>query len=177
MGNSVEKSLLIVGAGAYAKIAAEIASDMGCFAKIGFVDDKVTESPCGIPVAGTTRDIDRLAGEYSHIVVAIGDPQVRLTIIDKLLKTTSYCVPSLISPKAYVSASAKLMEGCFVEPMAVVHTDCTLGRGCIVSAGAVMNHTSTCGNGVHLDCNATVPGYARVPDGTKVPSGTVYKNA
>ena len=33
--------LLIVGAGSYAVVAAEIAEEMGCFDKIAFVDDQI----------------------------------------------------------------------------------------------------------------------------------------
>jgi len=167
--------LLIVGAGAYALVAAEIAADMGCFRKIGFVDDKAKALPNGTAVVGTTRDVERLAEEYTDVVVAIGNPRVRLSLLERLAALPACRIATLISPRAYVSPSAKLMEGCIVEPMAVVHTDCVIGKGCIISAGAVVNHTCTCGDGVHIDCNATVTGYANVPMGTKVCSGEVIK--
>ena len=172
----MERSLLIVGAGVYAQVAAEIAADMGCFAKIGFVDDKVKTMPNGTAVAGTTQDIARLAGEYTDVVVAIGNPQVRLSFLERLAAVPSIQIAKLISPRAYISPSASLMEGCIVEPMAVVHTDCVIGKACIISAGAVINHTSTCGDAVHVDCNATVAGYTNVPTGLKIAGGTVYRN-
>lgn len=171
----MDKKLLIVGAGSYALVAYEIALDMGCFEKIGFVDDKVTTLQNGIAVAGTTFDIGRLAEEYSDIVVAIGNPEIRLSLIDYLKKETPYHIVSLISPKAYISPSAKIMSGCIIEPMAVVHTACVIEEAAIISAGAVVNHASVCGRGVHVDCNATVEGYACVPTGVKICSGEVYK--
>lgn len=169
-------NLLIVGAGSYAVVAAEIAADMGCFEKIAFVDDEIRTLQNGTSVVGTTGDIDRLAGEYSYIIVAIGNPEVRLSLLDKIQKETPYQIPSLISPRAYVSSSAKIMKGCIIEPMAVVHTACVLEEGCIVSAGAVVNHDSTCCRGVHVDCNGAVAGYSCVPAGTKICSGEVYKD-
>ena len=36
-------------------------------------------------------------------------------------------------------------------------------------------HASICGDCVQVDCNATVAGYARVYEGTKVSSCTVYE--
>ena len=176
MGFVVTRNLLIVGAGAYAQVAAEIATDMCCFATIGFVDDKVKTLENGAAVVGTTRDIERLAGEYSDIVVAIGNPQVRHALLNRFQAMPSYRIASLISPKAYISPSAKIMDGCIIEPMAVVQADCVIGMGCIISAGAVVNHTATCGDVAHVDCNATVSGYAYVPAGTKICSGEVYKN-
>lgn len=169
-------NLLIVGAGSYALVAAEIAEDMGCFGKIAFVDDQCKVLKNGIPVIGTTEDIARLAGEYSHIIVAIGNPEVRLSLLRKFQEETNYQIPALISPHAYVSRSAKVMGGCVIEPMAVVHTGSVLEEGCIISAGAVVNHESVCGRGAHIDCNAAIASYARVPAFSKICYGEVYSN-
>ena len=170
-------NLLIVGAGSYALVAAEVAEDMGCFREIAFVDDRTKNLQNGACVVGTTQDVDRLAGAYSHIVVGIGNSDVRLSILEQLQNKANYQIASLISPRAYVSPAAKVSEGCIIEPMAVVHREAVLEKGCIISAGAVVNHESACGQGVHVDCNATVAAYAKVPAKTKVCSGEVYRNA
>ncbi len=170
----MNKNLLIVGAGIYAVLASEIAADMGCFDAIDFVDDEKKETSSGRQVIGTTQDIENLMATYGNIVVAIGNPEVRLSMIEKIKKETTYRVVSLISPRAYVSPSAQVMSGCIIEPMAVVHTGCVISEGCIISAGAVINHASQCQSGVHVDCNATVKGYCTVPAKTKVCAGDVY---
>lgn len=171
----MNKNLLIVGAGTYAVVAYEIALDMGCFAKIDFVDDVRKATPNGIETIGNTDDIERFAPEYSYIVVAIGNPEARLSFLKRIIKMTPYNVVSLVSPRAYISPSAQIMSGCIIEPMATVQAGCKLQLGCIICAGAVVNHTSECGEGVHVDCNATVEGYSTVPAGTKICSGDVYK--
>lgn len=167
--------LLIVGAGTYAAVAAEIAASMGCFEKISFVDDERKATASGVAVVGTTQDIGKLADEYDSIVVALGDPHVRLALLEKIKSDTPYRIASLISPLAYVSPSAHITEGCVIEPMAVIHTGCLLKRGCIISAGAVVNHESICSEGVHVDCNATVAGYTTVPARAKIPCGETFK--
>lgn len=171
----MDNNLLIIGASTYGIVAAEIASDMGCFEKIDFVDDERKTTPNGIDVVGTTQDIDELATQYSNIIVAIGNPEVRLSLLNRIKEETPYRIVSLVSPKAYVSPSAQIMIGCIIEPMAVVHTGCVICPGCIISAGAVVNHETTCCDGVHVDCNATVEGYCLVPARTKICSGEVYK--
>ena len=150
------------------------AADMGCFEKINFVDDERKTTPNGIEVVGTTRDIDELAVEYSNISVAIGNPGVRLSLLSRIKEETPYRIVSLVSPKAFVSPSAQIMNGCIIEPMAVVHTGCVIAVGCIISAGAVVNHASMCCDGVHVDCNATVAETTLVPAGIKVKCGEVY---
>ncbi len=167
--------MLIVGASTYAVVASEIAADMDCFEKIDFVDDKRKTTPHGIKVIGTTHELDELATRYSNVIVAIGNPEVRLSLLRRIKEKTPYRIVSLVSPKAYVSKSAQVMSGCIVEPMAVVHSGCVIGTGCILSAGSVVNHAATCCDGVHVDCNATVEGYSLVPAGTKIGSGEVYK--
>lgn len=171
----MNKNLLIVGAGTYGVVASEIASDMGCFEKIAFVDDEKKTTPNDIEVIGTIADIDELAIEYSNIIVAIGNPEIRLSLLGKIPEETPYRIVSLVSPKAYIAPSAQVMEGCIIDPMDVVQTGCLIAMGCIISAGAVINHASMCCDGVHVDCNATVEGYCLVPAGTKIRSGEVYK--
>lgn len=170
----MNKNLLIVGAGIYAVVASEIAVDMGCFDKIAFVDDEKKETPTGVKVIGTTRDLEVLATQYDSIVVAIGNPKVRLDMLDRIKAETSYQIVSLISTRAYISPSAQIRQGCIVEPMAVVQAGCVIGEGCIISAGAIVNHAGICCDGVHVDCNATVEGYCIVPTGLKICSGEVF---
>ena len=67
-----------------------------------------------------------------------------------------YEVPSLIHEKAYVSPSAKIGIGCFIEPMAVVHTAVEVETGCILSAGVILNHNSTVHEGCHKGSVTTV---------------------
>ena len=169
-------NLLIVGAGSYALVAAEVAANMGCFEKIAFVDDAAKALKNGAPVVGTTRDLERLEREYSYVIVAIGNPKVRLSFLEKIQKETTYQIPSLVSPRAYIAPSAKVMRGCIIEPMAVIHSGSVLEEGCIISAGAVVNHESTCCRGVHVDCNGTVEAYTIVPAKTKIPCGEVYSD-
>ena len=171
----MSNNLLIVGAGMYAEVVSEIAADMGCFDKISFVDDNAKETPNGTAVIGTTEAIPFLQSEYSNIIVAIGNPTVRLLLLKKIKDETTYNIVSIVSSRAYVSPSARIGQGCIIEPMAVVHTNCVIGEGCIVSAGAVINHASRCGDGVHVDCHATVDGYCDVPSGLKIRSGTVFR--
>ncbi len=171
----MNNNLLIIGAGIYGLVAKEIAASMKCFGKIAFADDNKKETADGTPVIGTTADIDDLVCEYNNVIVAVGNSEVRLTLIRKLEEETPCRIVTLVSPQAYVAPSAQIMKGSIVEPMAVIHTGVVIAVGCIISAGAVINHASMCCDGVHVDCNATVAGCTLVPAGTKVCSGEVFQ--
>ena len=170
----MKENLLIVGAGVYGRLAKEIAESMRVFDKIAFVDDVAYPSIDRNDIVGTTADIVRLLSQYPCVVVAIGNGRVRQALLERLTQEGKGQIVNLISPFSYVSPSAKLGKGCIVEPMAVVHTECEISDGCFVSAGAVINHCAVLEPYVHVDCNATVSGYARVPTLTKVCSGKVF---
>ncbi len=165
--------LLIIGAGMCGLVAKEIAESMQCFERIAFVDDNRKENQEGIEIVGTIKDVEKLITVYDNVIVAIGNAQVRMALLQKL-QTLSCKIISLISPKAYVASSAEVGAGCIIEPMAVVHTKAKVLPGCIISAGAVVNHAGVCEEGVHVDCNATVTGGAVVPAGAKISSGQVF---
>ena len=166
--------MLIVGAGTYAHLVYEIACETGRFQKICFVDDQKTEAPTGERVVGRIHDLPSLSEIYTDVIVAVGNPDIRLQLLDQIKSIGNLHIETLISPRAYVAPSAVIAEGSIVEPFAVIHTRCVVKRGCLISAGAVVNHESICEEAVHIDCNATVPGYTTVAAKTKVPCGTVY---
>lgn len=170
----MNNNLLIVGAGIYGLVVMEIAESLGSFGKIDFIDDRATQTPSGTAVIGTTADISKLSKKYQNCIVAIGNPNVRLSLTKKIEDETNCKIISLISPCAYVAPSAKIAKGCVIEPMAVVHSLCKLGTGCLVSAGAVVNHASVLCDGCHADCNSTVLGNKIVPAKTKICSGEVF---
>lgn len=170
----MKSNLLIVGAGLYGLVAKEIAESMGRFGKIGFIDDNAKIAPDGKKILGNLSDINLFRNEYDSVIVAIGNPDARLSMLKKLKNDKCFSIVTLISPLAYISSTADIAEGCIIEPMAVVHTKCVISMGCIISAGAVVNHVSVCEEGVHVDCNATVAGYTTVLAKTKVMSGTVF---
>lgn len=116
-----------------------------------------------------------LAEKYTDGIVAIGNPDVGLRLLDQMKKETSLQIQSLISPRAYVAPSETIAEGTVVEPLAVIHTKCCIGRGCLVSAGAVVSHESICHEGVYMDCTATISGYSEVLPKRKVSCGMVFE--
>lgn len=170
----MNKNLLIVGAGIYSMVARDIAREMNCFEKIDFVDDDKEQTPDGNKVLGKISDLEKLSVEYSNIIIAIGNPKVRLSLIKRIEEEIPYRIVVLVSPRAYIAPSVQIGKGSIIEPMAVIHAGSALQEGCFISAGAVVNHGSMCASGVHVDCNAVVAGGTLVPACTKVESCTVF---
>lgn len=172
----MNNNLLIIGAGCCGLAAKETAEAMGSFEKISFLDDKIKEMPDGSVVLGVVDDFENFVIDYSNIFVAIANPEIKLNLLQKIKETTSYKIATLISPRAYISPTAQIMQGSLVEAMATVNTGSVIAVGCIIGAGSIVNHCSMCCDGVHLECNAIVADNTLVPAGTDISSGVVYKH-
>ncbi|WP_407450197.1 hypothetical protein [Fibrobacter sp.] len=163
------KNLLILGAGQYGQMAAEIAQEMGIFAKIAFLDDSflACHPEQATRVEGSMADLPKFAADYRYGFVAIGNPALRRRLTEQLLQN-NMTPATLVHPTAYVSPSAKLEPGCCIEPLAVVQTDAVLGTATFVASGAVVRHNAVVGEYCHVDCNAVVNSTANVPAGTHI---------
>lgn len=171
----MNRNLLIIGAGCCGLAAKETAEAMGCFEKISFLDDNIKKMPDGSKVLGVVNDFEKFVMDYSNIFVAIANPKIKLNLLQKIKETTPYKIATLVSPRAYISPTAQIMQGSLVEAMATVNTGSVIAEGCIIGAGSVVNHCSMCCDGVHLECNAVVADNTLVPVGTDIDSGVVYK--
>ena len=161
----MKETLLIVGAGEYGQLVKELAETLG-YKKIDFLDDN---SELAI---GKVEEYQQFAPDYENFIVAIGNPNVRRQIIEKLQHSFALC--TLIHPTAVVSKTAIIGEGCVIEANAVVNTAAYIGKACLVNAGSVVNHNSRICDYCQIDCNAVVASDAVVPENTKVSSCIVW---
>lgn len=163
------RNLLILGAGQFGKMVKEIAEDTGRFEKIDFLDDNSTQA------VGTLSDYARYVSEYACAVVAIGNPDVRLSYLSQL-ESAGFTIETIVSPRAYVSPSAVLLAGTVVEPNATVQTGAYISKGCILSSGAVVRHNALVEEGCHMDCNSVLMSGVRLPSKTKVAALAVFQD-
>ena len=167
MTNQTKDNLLILGAGQYGQVAKEIAESMGCFAKIDFLDDNNEIA------IGKINDYKKFASDYSYFSVALGNADLRLNYINELEKSRLK-IATLISPRSYVSLSARIMNGTIVEPLAVVNAFSVVGKAVLVCAGAIINHNATIGDACQLDCGSVVESNAVMPTKTRLCSNKVF---
>ena len=162
------EKLLILGAGQYGALVYEIAQSMGLYEKVDFLDDNNEIA------IGKIAEYPDFLNEYKNAVVAIGNADIRLNFLE-MLKNAGYKLPAIISPRAWVSPSAKIGEGVVIEPNATVSTRAEIGFGCFVCAGAVVNHNGVLCDGSQANCNATVSARAQIPYKKKSQCGEVFE--
>ena len=153
-------NLLILGAGQYGAFVKELAQESGSYELIDFLDDY------NLGAIGKITDLESFSSNYGSALVAIGNTDIRLALFEKLCKN-NYYVPSLVSPRAYVSPSAVIGAGTIVEPMAVVQSGAKIGDCCLIASGAVVKHNAIVEDGCYIDCNSVVTAGEVVPFKTK----------
>ena len=162
--------LLIVGAGRFGQFVKELAQVK--YSQIDFLDDNTF-----LPgVIGKVDDCVKFKGEYDRAIVAIGDNDTRLRVLDKL-EQNGFRIATIISEKAYVSPFASIAEGCVIEPMVVIKNGAVIDRGVIINAGAVINYNSHVCRGCSLDCNSVVGLDVVVPEKMWLQYGQLIKRA
>lgn len=147
--------LLLVGAGGFGRMAAEIAQY-----DVAFVDDgrSAGTTVCGRPVVGGIADLPELRKGYDLLVVAIGNNRFRAQVYQKA-QALGYTFPSLIAPSAYVSPFASLGEGCVVLQNACIQNGATVGTGVLLNAGT------------EVHCDAVVEDYALIYTNSVIRTG------
>ena len=164
----MNNNLLILGAGGYGHVVREIAEDSGIFDKIDFLDDS---SPLAI---GKFGDAEKFLKGYPNAVVALGNAELRLGYIEKL-RAAGFQIPAIISPKAYVSKSAKIGNGTIVEPFAAVNANSEVGIGVLLRCGSVIDHNAKVGDFCYIDCGVVVKANNTVGFKIKIAANSVVE--
>ena len=166
--NRLNNNLLILGAGGYGHVVREIAEDSGIFDKIDFLDDS---SPLAI---GKFGDAEKFLKGYPNAVVALGNAELRLGYIEKL-RAAGFQIPAIISPRAYVSKSAKIGNGTIVEPFSAINANSEVGIGVLLRCGSVIDHNAKVGDFCYIDCGVVVKANNSVGFKMKIAANSVVE--
>lgn len=168
------RRVLILGAGGHAKVAYDIAVEMGMLV-VGFLSDdpaKLGEAILGGSVLGaidTWRDYDDVA-----LALGMGANNKRKQAYERC-RGASWA--TLVHPRASVSRFATIGEGAMVAFGACIGPSARIGRAAIVNTKASVDHDCEVGDYAHVAVGATLAGTVRIGEGAMVGAGaTVIQN-
>lgn len=168
--NMERKRLLILGSGGYGRVVEDIASQLGRYDKILFLDDAGGEEVCG-----ACSDYPDYIDDCTEIYPAFGNNELRKQWLEKLTEVGAE-IPLLIHPTAYVSPTAQVKRGTIVLPKAVVNSYTVVEQGCILNIGCIIDHNCVIGAGVHVCPGVVIKADNHIPECLKIESGTVIQN-
>lgn len=171
--------VLLAGAGGHARACIDVIEQQGRLTVSGLVGtpNEVGTKVLGYPVLGTDADLPDLLAAHPHALVVAGQiktPEVRIRLFDVLVR--SGCpLPTIVSPRAYVSPYARLGEGSIVMHGAVVNAGAVVGRNCIINSLSLVEHDVTVGDHCHIATGAMVNSGVTVGNGTFIGSGSTVR--
>lgn len=168
--------LLILGAAGAAKKALEATALNNPYSKIDLLDNFIG---CGAflnySIIGKCDDLENFSSTYTHAFVCITDPKTRLYYLRRL-KTAGYIIPNIIHELSYVSTSAVLGVGVFVNAFAAIQSDAEVSDGCLINTGAVVEHNNVLAECVNISPNVTTTGSVKIDRLTFVGAGSSVIN-
>jgi len=172
--SSVDKPILILGAGGHAAVLLDILSERKCKV-LGVVSPDV-DSARKMPFKCQYHQCDSIVETYNpeeiYLVNAVGslpNNNVRLKIHEKFLGL-GYKFTSVVSKSAIISPSAILDNGVQIMAGCIIQTGTRIRSGSIVNTGAIVDHDCDIGKNNHIAPGVTISGH--VITGSQVHIGT-----
>jgi len=171
--------LVLIGGGGHCKAAIDVIEAAG-LTIIGVLDrpEAGISEVLGYPVLGDDDALPELVARGYQALVTVGQiksaaPRIRAFEAAQAARAP---MPSVVSPRAYVSAYATLGEGTLVLHGALVNAAAQLGRNVIVNSLALIEHDAKVGDHCHVATGARVNGSVTIGAGSFIGSGAVLKN-
>ena len=169
----VTMKLIVVGAGAHAKVVIEAIRAAALGEIVGMIDPSpALPSILGVPIIGDDDDLERLRVEgIAGAVVGLGGNALRLKIGNQL-RDLGFALPTVMHPSALVSPSARIEEGAVLMARAVVGTESLVCALAIVNTAASVDHDNIIGVAAHVAPGCALAGHVEVGERALVGVGS-----
>ena len=164
--------LAIIGASGHGKVVADAAEQSAKWDSIVFFDDaypKITQNGAW-PIVGNTADYIAQKDEFSGVIVAIGNNDIRLQK-HAYLENSGCSLATIIHPKSIISRYASIDRGTVIFAGAIINPYAKVGSSVIVNTGATIDHDCIIGSGAHIAPGAHLAGGVTVGRGTWIGIG------
>jgi len=152
------KKLLLLGAKGSAKKVLEILAGHDGWAEIALLDNYPdADELYSRKIIGKCDDVEQYRQDFSHAFVCMAGCTTRRHFLQKIA-AAGFEIPNIIHPMTYISPSAKLGRGVYVDAFAAIQSDSVIGDGCIINTGAVIEHDNVLGECVTVTPHATTAG-------------------
>lgn len=174
------KKIILIGGGGHCKSAIDVIEQEGKYKIAGIVDKKnlLGSKVLGYPVIGTDIDINRLAKNYQNALITLGfikNPTLRIKLFN-LVKKAGFKLPSIVSPRAYISRHSKIGVGTILMHNVIVNANSVIGDNCIINSKALIEHDCLISSHSHISTNVVINGGVKVGAKCFIGSSVTSKN-
>ena len=166
-----EKSILIVGGSAGAKIATNIFSLVYPYHKIFYCECYAKEIQNNILYATVEQSFDFIKQSNVEYFIATGDNHIRRKHYELIKNNTGKNPLNCIHPSSIVETE-NLGYGNLICPNAVVHIDSKIGNGTIINTSSVIEHDCNLMDFCQISPNVTLCGYVTIGENSFIGAGS-----
>ena len=173
------KEIIILGAGGHTRSLIDVIELESKYQIAGIIDNelKIGDKVLGYEVIGRDEDLKKFREKYQYAIIGVGQiktPNIRIKLFE-LLKSLNYLLPTIISPRAYVSKYAFIDEGSVIMHDAFVNANAKIGKNCIINTKAIIEHDVTIEDNCHISTGAIINGGTIVRKNSFIGSNAMAK--
>jgi len=172
-------SIVLIGGGGHCQSVIDVIEQENKFKIAGIVDrsELLGTIVLGYEVIGNDGDLEDLAKKYKYACICAG--QIKTSSLRErlfsLAKKAGFLLPSIISPRAYISKHSSIGEGSVIMHDALINADVTVGNNCIINTKSLVEHNSVVEDNCHISTGAIINGDVCVEKGTFFGSNAVSR--
>jgi len=173
-------NIVLIGGGGHCTSCIDVIEQENRFQIAGIVDmpDKVGKTLLGYPIIGSDDDLLKLTEKYTYFLITLGQiksPKRRISLYEQLLNLGAQ-LPTIVSPRAYISRHASVGTGTIVMHNSLINARAKIGSNCIINSCALVEHDAEVNDYCHISTGAIVNGGTHIAEGTFVGSGSVCRD-
>lgn len=174
---SSKSNIILIGAGGHAQSCIDVIEQTNQYKIAGLIGTPVEigRQVLGYDVLGDETHLHKYLNYEA--LLAIGGVRNLIKRIDlyKRLVGLGFNLPSIISPKAYVSKSASIGSGTIIMNGVIINAGAKIGSNCIINTGAIIDHNVEVHDHCHISTGAILNGGVSVGHGAFIGSGAVLR--
>jgi sugar O-acyltransferase (sialic acid O-acetyltransferase NeuD family) len=137
---------------------------------MGFYEDNARPRELSkIPV------MDIFPRENVEYLAAVGDPVVRMMLVDKAQTAGLLATDAVVHPTVIYGSTVAIGCGSILCPRVITTVDIRIGKHCIVNLGSTIGHDVMIGDYVTISPGAHISGHVTIGRGAYIGSGAVIR--
>ena len=173
------KSILLIGGGGHCRSCIDVIEAEGIYEIAGIVNqsEENKEQVLEYDVLGDDGDLSKLLKKHPNALITVGQiksSDLRLKLFEQVQRL-GFVLPTIISPRAYVSKNASLGIGTIVMHDALINTGAKIGKNCILNTKCLVEHDAIVEDHCHISTSSVVNGGTIIREKTFIGSNTITK--
>lgn len=168
------EKILLIGGGGHCKSCIDVIEQEGKYSIAGIIDKKelLGQKVLGYEIIANDDDLAKLLKEYKYALVTIGqlkNSRLKENIFNRT-KELGFILPTIISPRAYISKHSSIEEGSIVMHDVIINANSSIGKNCIINTKALIEHDVKIKDNCHISTGSVINGHCTINENSFIGS-------